>query len=101
MSIELGDRVKDKISGLKGIVTGVFHYLYGCVRICVAPEGLNDGKPHEGQIIDAAQADILKKAVVKPYVVPSPIPAAPVPTDVSRRSAGPRKDPSVRSVPTR
>lgn len=36
--VELGDRVKDKISGLKGIAVGISNYLYGCRRISIQPE---------------------------------------------------------------
>ena len=35
MKIDLGDEVRDSISGFKGIVTGVHVYLYGCTGFTV------------------------------------------------------------------
>jgi hypothetical protein len=51
-TIKLGDRVKDSITGFKGIVTGRFEYLNGCVRLAVTPEELKDGKPVEDMVFD-------------------------------------------------
>jgi len=62
--IELGDRVKDKISGLKGIVVGISNYLYGCKRVSIQPEEAKDGKPAEWYTVDEPQLEIVKKSVV-------------------------------------
>lgn len=43
--IILGDRVKDEITGLSGIVIAVTQWLNGCVRMQVQPEKLKDGIP--------------------------------------------------------
>ena len=40
--IELGMKVKDKVSGFQGIVTGVASYLTGCDRACVESETAPD-----------------------------------------------------------
>ena len=42
MNIKLGDKVKDKISGYKGIVTAIAKYLNGCTRILIEPTKLDD-----------------------------------------------------------
>ena len=76
--INLGDRVKDKISGLTGIVTGVHQWLYGCRRLTVQPESSHEGKPVEAFCIDDPQATLIKTDVV----VPRPKP-----------THGPRQDP--------
>jgi len=56
MSVKLGQKVKDSISGFEGIVTGISTWLYGCVRVNVAPDHLdNDGKPIEAQWFDEPQ----------------------------------------------
>jgi hypothetical protein len=53
MMIKLGTKVKDSISGFEGIATARIEYLYGCVRVLVEPQGLNqDGKPIEAQYFD-------------------------------------------------
>ncbi len=36
MSVKLGQKVKDSISGFEGIVVGRAEYLYGCVRCQLA-----------------------------------------------------------------
>jgi len=35
--VNLGDKVKDKITGFKGIVTGKANYLFGCTQCLIAP----------------------------------------------------------------
>ncbi len=62
---DLGDSVKDKITGFKGIVTSIHCYLNGCRRIAVQPKELKDGKPIESQIFDEPQLDIVKKQAVE------------------------------------
>lgn len=53
MNITLGDRVHDKVSGFKGIVTGRLEYLNGCRQFLVKPEQLDkDGKMIDGIWID-------------------------------------------------
>lgn len=83
--IELGDRVKDKITGLKGIAIGVTSWLYGCSRISVQPEEAKDGKPAETFCVDEPQLEIVKKNVLVPPISsknPNPL----------KRSHGPRAD---------
>jgi hypothetical protein len=86
MTINLGDKVKDKISGFTGIAWGRYEYLNGCVRIDVHPEKLNkDGTRIEGSVFDIEQLDLVKAAKVR----------------VSRPGGGPRPQPSRPAVPSR
>ena len=39
--INVGDKVKDPISGIKGVITARTEYLYGCIRVCL--EHVKDG----------------------------------------------------------
>jgi len=50
--VKLGQKVRDKITGLEGIATARTEFLYGCVRVLIDPEGLHDGKPIESQWLD-------------------------------------------------
>lgn len=59
--IKLGDRVKDSISGFKGIAYGRTDWLNGCSRIGIAPEKLTK----EGKQIDIEWFDINQVKVVK------------------------------------
>ncbi len=69
--IELGDRVKDRITGLKGIAVGISKYLYGCTRIAVQPEEAKDGKPAEWFHVDEPQLELMKKSVVSGRETPT------------------------------
>lgn len=64
--IEHGDRVKDKITGMSGIVVGITTWLYGCKRMSVQQETLEKGKPSDLFIFDEPQLTLLKKNVIKP-----------------------------------
>jgi|TARA_R100001530_G_scaffold136375_1_gene116867 hypothetical protein len=61
--IGLGDRVQDRISGMKGIVLAISDWLYGCKRLSVQPEKLIGGKS-ESQTFDEPQLKLIKKRVV-------------------------------------
>jgi hypothetical protein len=50
--IKLGEIVVDSISGFTGVATAKTEWLYGCVRICVTPKELKDGKPVDEQWFD-------------------------------------------------
>ena len=67
--IEMGDRAKDKVSGLKGIVVIESNYLYSCRRLTIQPEETKDGKPADCSTFDEHQLELIKKGVVKPIEV--------------------------------
>lgn len=52
MTIKLGDKVKDPISGFTGTAVGITKYLWGCTSIGVCTNVLKDGKPIEWQWFD-------------------------------------------------
>ena len=56
MSIKMGQKVTEKISGFTGIVIAKTDWVYGCVRFGVQAEGLNkDGKPFDPEWFDEAE----------------------------------------------
>lgn len=55
---ELGDKVRDRISGFIGVVTGRFMYLNGCVRLGIDATELKDGRPHD-VTIDESQVEVI------------------------------------------
>lgn len=66
MKINLGDRVRDRISGFEGIVSAKSEYLNGCVRILVDPESLEDsGKLIKGAWFDDVQIELVEKSVLE------------------------------------
>lgn len=65
-NVQLGDRVRDKLSGFQGIVIGITYWLHNCIRIGVSPEEMKDGKPVESQWFDEPQLGIIEKHAFLP-----------------------------------
>ena len=82
--IKLGDRVRDSISGLTGIVAARTEYLNGCIQYAVASQDLHDGAPIPFQWIDEGQLEVLPS---------DNAPAVKRPAS-SERSGGPQQHPS-------
>ena len=62
---ELGDKVKDNVSGLEGIATGRLEYLNGCVQYGVSGAVGKDGKIPETVYIDHTQLELVEAKAVK------------------------------------
>lgn len=61
--VKLGDKVKDRVTGFKGIAVAKTEWLYGCVRIGVRSQKLNkDGSPITEQWFDEASVTVTSKA---------------------------------------
>lgn len=66
MSIKLGSKVKDVISGFVGVVVARTEYLFGCVRVQVSPQKLEkEGKLPEVVCFDEDQLEVIKENVVE------------------------------------
>lgn len=63
--INLGDRVKDRITGFVGIATARTEWINGCVRFGVQSDTLKDGLPTEAQWFDEPQLAVLKAGQVQ------------------------------------
>ena len=83
--MEIGDRVKDVITGLEGIATGKTEYLNGCRQFYVQPEGLKDGKPIEGVWVDEQQLSVTKRGIRPNPFAGSTAPVAGGPPSSRRR----------------
>lgn len=92
-TVNLGDRVKDRVTGFKGIVVATTEWLNGCRRVGVQPEKLEEGKPGDLQWFDEPQVDIVAATVHVPFAAEKP--AAPL-TTTRRGPGGPRPDPTNR-----
>ena len=65
--LELGIRVKDKVSGLEGIITGRSQWLNGCRSYGVQAKMDKDGKIPETKWIDEGQLEIIdSKSILEP-----------------------------------
>jgi hypothetical protein len=65
--IELGNKVRDTLTGFAGIAVGRTAWLYGCARIAIEPTKLGkDGKPGELQWFDEQRVEVVART--KPRV---------------------------------
>ena len=86
-NIKLGDKVKDKITGLTGIAIGITNWLYGCRRITIQPQESKDGKPADAFTVDEPQLEILEERVITPFeTTPETTRPHGIRPDASRRS---------------
>ncbi len=70
--VELGDQVKDKVTGFEGIAVGRHIFLQGCHRISVQPPIDKEGKHPESVSFDEPQLIVKKAGVVT--TEPEPVP---------------------------
>jgi len=63
--VELGDKVRDSVSGFNGIAVSKHSYLQGCDRISVQPKIIKEGKLPESQTFDEPQLIVLQKRKIK------------------------------------
>jgi len=61
--VQLGTKVRDNITGFEGIAVSRTEYLFGCVRVCVEPQALHDGKPIDSQFFDEQRLEAIATAV--------------------------------------
>ena len=84
-AIKLGQKVRDTITGMEGVVVARTEWLNGCVRLALQPLDLKDGVPQDQYWIDEPQVEVVKDT----------------PTSKVKPSGGPRPDPVRSSDPTR
>ncbi len=63
--INLGDKVKDSVSGFSGIVTCRHEYLNGCARLSVQPPVNKDGTLPDERTFDEPQLTVKKARAVR------------------------------------
>jgi len=63
--IQLGTKVKDKITGFTGIVTGYVQYLTGCNQALVQPPVAKDGTYKDSWWIDEQRLELVDNTVIK------------------------------------
>ena len=63
--INLGDEVKDTITGYRGIAIARHTYLQGCDRISIQPPIDKEGKMPESLTFDEPQLEVVKAAKIK------------------------------------
>ncbi len=61
MEVELGSKVKDKITGFKGVAVARCVYLNGCVQFEIEPSQLKDGVPQKSYWLDEQRVILILK----------------------------------------
>lgn len=60
--IEIGDLVRDTITGFTGIVIARTEFFNGCIRIMIQPQGLDEkGGKRSDEVFDVQQCEIVEK----------------------------------------
>lgn len=62
--IELGRKVRDKITGFEGVATSRVEYLTGCTQIGVAPKVDNEGKIRDTQYFDFGRLEYVDASTI-------------------------------------
>lgn len=85
-TVNLGDKVRDRITGVDGIAVGITTWLYGCRRVTIQPQEHKDGKPIDMVTFDEPQLEIVQTGVITPYETPpAPLPRHGPRADAQRR----------------
>jgi hypothetical protein len=61
--IRLGQRIRDRVSGLTGIATARLEYLNGCTQYCISPPVDKDGKRVEGWYVDQQTLELVDNGI--------------------------------------
>ena len=81
--VKLGDKVKERVTGMEGIVVTHAEWLYGCNRFAVEPEKLKeDGSLHDATWFDEQRVQLVEEKE-KPITK----------NETSGRTGGPQNDP--------
>jgi hypothetical protein len=65
--VGLGDKVRDTITGMEGIVVARTDWLFGCKRICIQPITLHEDKPIDALTFDERQLTVLEAGAILGY----------------------------------
>lgn len=99
---DLGDKVRDRITGMEGIVVSRSEHLFGCERYWVDPQELKDGKPVDGRWFDQDSLTLVAAGVITPTrvrVVDARTDAADVRRVPERKTGGPANQPASTTGP--
>lgn len=64
-TVEMGDKVRDAITGFTGVVTGRCEYVSGCNQALVAPGVKEDGTFVESMWLDDDRLEVIESNVIK------------------------------------
>ncbi len=59
----LGNRVRNRVDGFAGVVTGICYYINGCLQYLVKPSLDKDGKHVEGLWLDEQTLELFGESI--------------------------------------
>lgn len=67
MKIDLGDLVRDRVTGFEGVVVAITFWLNGCVRITIQPCQLTEKGTHPDSVtFDEHQIELVRHPAIQP-----------------------------------
>ncbi len=76
----LGDKVRDRITGFEGIILGRTEWMTGCRTYGVKSQALKDSSPIDAVWLDEIQLDLVMEQAVALHSHERPITGGPTPT---------------------
>lgn len=61
----LGDRVRDRVTGVEGVVVAITNYLTGCTHVSIQQPQRDDGAVPDWHSVDVSLCDLVKHAAVE------------------------------------
>lgn len=95
--IELGDKVRDRISGFMGIAVGCTEWMYGCTRFVVSSQELHNGNLVDNQSFDVQQLEIVEKRALEKQALKTEEEPVQIEAEFKKEKAGrggPQDDPT-------
>ena len=83
--IKLGQKVRDRVTGLEGIAYARLTFLYGCDRITIQPAVDKDGKVPDAWDCDEPQVDIVDSVVIMEQTTEQRVSGGPMCKTVTRK----------------
>lgn len=72
---ELGQKLRDRVTGVEGIAIAKIIYLNGCVQFDIKPKVDKDGKQVDGAWVDTQQIELVDEGLLKKEeALPAPKP---------------------------
>lgn len=70
--VELGDKVRDVVTGFEGVVASWQKHMHGCDRLVVDPTKLgDDDKPLDGWVLDIMRLTLVEKGILAAIPYPT------------------------------
>ena len=89
--IKLGDEVKDRVSGFRGIAISRHEYLQGCSRVTIQPPVNEKGELPDCKSFDEPDLILLVSQKIQQFIRPEPPGGPDKYMDMGRRDEGRRE----------